>query len=76
MVNEADTVLAVGSLGIGVLGTDGKPGENGCTFPFTFEKVADAMSYSVKIGIRGGPDWTQAQMESNHWTIALTLGKL
>ena len=46
----------------------------GCEFTFTVPNLPDASSYSVEVSHRGKLTYTKEQLESNNWTVALSIG--
>ncbi len=46
----------------------------GSEFTFTVPNLPDAGSYSVEVSHRGKLTYTKEQLDSNNWTVALSIG--
>ncbi len=70
LTNQSGTTLATASLETGTF--DGEA----CVFDFTLHNVPKAKFYRIAAGnsIRGGPEYSYAEMQANHWSFDLTLG--
>ena len=69
-LKDADgKLLAITSLGVG----SGSP--TSCVFGFTLKDVPEVPFYSIEVGRRGQAGYTLADMKSNDWTLALSMGK-
>src|SRR6266480_3394260 len=68
-LKDADgKLLAITSLGVG----SGSP--TSCVFGFTLKDVPEVPFYSIEVGRRGQVGYTLADMKSNGWTLALSMG--
>jgi hypothetical protein len=63
-------ILATGSL------SDGQRSATGgrCTFTFRIPNIKQADFYSVEVGRRGSLSYSFAEMRSNNWSVAFSLG--
>jgi hypothetical protein len=70
LTNESGTTLATATLETGTY--DGAA----CVFDFTLHNVPKAKFYRVSAGnsVRGGPEYSYADMKDAHWSLSLTLG--
>jgi hypothetical protein len=66
--NESGSNIGTGSLGAGV-GASG-----GCAYPFAINGVPDAKFYRVEVSHGGEAEYSLAEMESNGWTVIVSLG--
>lgn len=76
VVNGSETKIAAATLNAGLFERGETPAKNSCTFTFTVPKVPNSAAYEVQIGTgrRGGPRFTRAELEQDHWRVDLTLG--
>jgi hypothetical protein len=70
VTDESGTTVATDSLSSGTY--DG----TSCVFEFTVHDVPKAKYYRVRAGsdTRGGPEYSFAEMQQQHWSVQLTLG--
>jgi hypothetical protein len=66
--NESGSTIGTGSLGAGV------GGGGGCAYPFAMNGVPDAKFYRVEVSHGGEVEYSLAEMESNEWTVIVSLG--
>jgi hypothetical protein len=75
--NGDGIIIATGHLNQGI-GTDPSSTDlktaTTCIFSFDIDGVPDTDFYSVEVNHRGGTPFPKSEMESNAWTVALTLG--
>lgn len=60
-------------IGSSTTGFDTSTG-SGCEVEFTVRGVPKASFYQITIGTHGGPSYSYADMRSNNWHLALSLG--
>jgi hypothetical protein len=65
--NESGSTIGTGSLGAG----EGVSG--GCAYPFAIDGVPDAKFYRVEVSHGGEVEYSLAEMESNEWTVIVSL---
>ena len=65
--NESGSTIGTGSLAAGV--GDG----GGCAYPFAINGVPDAKLYRVEVSRGGEVEYSLAEMESNEWTVIVSL---
>ncbi len=68
---EDDSGKIIGTSAVADLG---KQRDGRCVFSFTATGVKDADFYTVKASHRDGPAFKRAELEKDHWRMALTLG--
>lgn len=71
VTNESGTIIGSATTG----GDMGIHAGYACSVDFSVTGVPYATFYQVKVGIHQGPSYSYSEMQSNGWTIDLSLGK-
>lgn len=72
VTNQAQTIVATGTLGAGTVETL----YSTCEFVFTVPDVPTEQFYTVTVSHRGGVTYSEAQMTAQAWDVGMTLGSV
>jgi hypothetical protein len=71
--DEDGELLAVGSLGEGLVSQDSTPIFTKCHFPISVSDVPEARFYSIEVSHRGEISYSKAELEQRNWNVEFNL---